>query len=122
MSNTVKRQKMVEKAERMMGRGNEPLLSTENYRSSLLEALNYYNANNDDKDKKKWFLSYIAKTDKKLAVALNKLDEDLFRHAGIVARMIMREQPVGEKELAYLTERTAVLTGLLVPIVPQEVQ
>lgn len=113
MSNTVKRQKIVAKAERMMGRGDEPILNADNYRSSLLGALNYYNMNNDDKDKKKWFLAYVAKTDKKLAVALTKLDDHLFRHAGIIARMLMREQPVGEKELAYLEERTNVLTGLL---------
>jgi hypothetical protein len=113
MSNTVKRQKLVEKAERMMGRGDEPRLSEDNYRSDLIGALNYYNMNNDDKDKKKWFLSYIAKTDKKLAVALTKLDDDLFRHAGVIARMIMREQPVGEVELKFLEDRTKVLVGLL---------
>lgn len=113
MSNTVRRQKLIEKAERMMGRGTEPALNADNYRASLIYALNYYNANNDDKDKKKWFLAYIAQTDKKLAVALNKLDEDLFRHAGIIARMLMREEPLQEKELAFLKERTEVLTKLV---------
>lgn len=113
MSNTVKRQKLIEKAERMMGRGVEPALSVEKYRSDLIGALNYYNANHDDKEKKKWFLAYIAQTDKKLAVAMNKLDEDLFRHAGIIARMLMREEPIQEKELSFLKERTEVLTKLV---------
>jgi hypothetical protein len=113
MSNTVKRQKLIEKVERMMGRGTEPALSADNYRSSLIHALNYYNANNDDKDKKKWFLAYIATTDKKLAVAMNKLDEDLFRHGGIIARMHMREEPLQEKELTFLEERVKVLTKLV---------
>lgn len=113
MSNTVKRQKLIEKAERMMGRGVEPALSADNYMSSLIGALNYYNANHDDKEKKKWFLAYMAKTDKKLAVAMSKLDDNLFRHAGIIARMLMREEPVQEKELAFLKERTEVLTKLV---------
>ena len=113
MSNTVKRQKLIEQVERMMGRGTEPALSVEDYRSSLIYALNYYNANNDDKDKKKWFLAYIAQTDKKLAVAMNKLDEDLFRHAGIIARMKMRDEPLQEKELSFLEERIKVLSKLI---------
>lgn len=111
MATAAKRQKLIEKAERMM-KGIEVTLTEENYRSDLLRALNYYNTNNDDKDKKKWLISYVAKTDKKLATELLKLDEDLFRHAGIIARLIEGGSHVQEKELNFLKERIEVLTGL----------
>ena len=109
MSNTIKRKQLTE---RLLGAGEPTLTEGDRYTSSLIIALNHYNSENDDKDKQKWFVSYIAQTDKKLAVALLKLDAQLFRHAGIIARLIMREQPVGIKELAFLKERTAVLTAL----------
>lgn len=113
MATTASNKKAVEKFERMMGRANEPLLNPDNYRTSLMQALTWYNIENDDKDKQKWFVAHIAKTDKKQAVAFMKLDPALFRHAGIIARLIMREQPVEEKELSFLEERTKVLTQLL---------
>ena len=111
MATAAKRQKLIEKADRMM-KGVEVVLSEENYRSDLLRALNYYNTNHDDKEKKKWLIAYIAKTDKKLAVELLKLDEDLFRHAGIVARLIEGGSFVAEKEMTFLKDRIAHLTEL----------
>jgi hypothetical protein len=107
MSNTIKRKQL---AERLLGANEPKLTEGDRYTSSLIIALNHYNSENDDKDKQKWFVSYVAQTDKKLAVALLKLDPHLFRHAGIIARLVMREQPVAEKELSFLQERTAVLT------------
>lgn len=109
MSNTAARLKTVQ---RLLG-ANEPTLNENNYRSSLMAALNHYNRENDDKDKQKWFCAYVAQTDKKLAVAFMKLDAARFRHAGIIARLIMREQPVDEKELAFLDDRFNEFTALL---------
>jgi hypothetical protein len=119
MSNTIKRK---QQAERLLG-ANEPTLSSDekDYRGSLMGALNYYNANNDDKDKQKWFCSYVAMTDKKLAVAYVKLDAHHFRHAGILARLIMREQPLGEKECDYFEERKDFLLELLAKPEPVKV-
>lgn len=106
--NTAKRKAAIEKAERIM-KGVEVVLAPETYKRDLMRALNYYNSNNDDKDKKKWFISHAAKTDKKLAVALLKVDEYHFRYAGILARLQDGGSVLEEKELNYFNERVAFL-------------
>lgn len=82
-----KRKATIEKAERI-SRGVEASIRQESYNSDLIRALNFYNINNNDSDKKKWFLTYIAKSNKKLAVSLLGVDEREFRHAGILARLL----------------------------------
>lgn len=109
MVTAAKRQKLIEKADRM-SKGVEFTLTPEKYH--LTRALNYYNANHDDKDKKKWLIAHIAKTDKKLAVELLKVDEFEFRYAGILARMLDGGSTLKQKELDLLADRIKVLTEL----------
>lgn len=106
--NTAKRKAAIEKAERIM-KGVEVVLDPDTYQRDLMRALNYYNANNDDKDKKKWFISHYAKIDKKLAVELLKVDEYHFRYAGILARLQDGGSVLQEKEQNYFNERVAFL-------------
>ena len=108
MATAAKRQKLIEKAERM-SKGVEVQLAPETYMRDLLSALNYYNANHDDKDKKKWFISHYAKVDKKTAVELLKVDEYHFRYAGILARLQEGGSELQEKELNYFNERIEFL-------------
>lgn len=108
MATAAKRQKLIEKAERMM-KGTERVLREDHYMSDLIGALNYYNINHDDKEKKKWYLKYIAQTDKKLAVELLKVDEYHFRYAGILARLLDGGSALQEKEYNHLLERTEFL-------------
>ena len=108
MANTAKRQQLIEKAERM-AKGTERSLRPEHYMLDLLTALNYYNSNHDDKEKKKWFLKYMAQIDKKLAVELLKVDEYHFRYAGILVRLLDGGSTLEEKEFNYLQERIAFL-------------
>ena len=108
MATAAKRQKLIEKAERLM-KGVEQSLNPETYMSDLLRALNYYNSNHDDKDKKKWFISHYAKVDKKVAVELLKVDEYHFRYAGILARLQDGGSELQEKELNYFKERIEFL-------------
>ena len=108
MATAAKRQKLIEKAERM-SKGVEVQLAPETYRRDLIMALNYYNTNHDDKDKKKWFISHYAKVDKKSAVELLKVDEYHFRYAGILARIQDGGSELEEKELNYFNERIAFL-------------
>lgn len=106
--NTAKRREKTQHAERMI-KGIEISLTPESYQSDLVKALNYYNINNDDKDKKKWLITHIAKTDKKLAVALLKLDEYQFRHAGILARLMDLGSVLQPKELDFFNQRIEFL-------------
>lgn len=108
MATTAKRQKIIDKANALM-KGVERQLSSDNYRSDLIGALNYYNSNHDDKDKKKWLIHHIAQTDKKLAVALLKVDEYQFRYAGILARLMDGGSALEEKEYNYFKERLEFL-------------
>lgn len=82
-----KREATIEKTQRII-KGVERTIRPENYKADLISALNYYNINNTDLDKKKWFISHVAKTDKRSAAGLLKIDERHFRHAGILARLI----------------------------------
>lgn len=111
MATAAKRQKLIEKAERM-AKGVEVVLGEKTYRSDLIRALNYYNANHDDKEKKKWFITHVAKTDKKLAAELLKVDEYHFRYAGILARLQDGGSVLEEKELSFFNERVQVLKDL----------
>lgn len=81
------------------GRGSsEPKLSTTNYMISLMRALNYYNAAYDNKDKRKWFMSYVGKTSKEF----DSLSDFEFRSVGTLIRLKQRGEPLQEKELNFI--------------------
>ena len=106
--NTAKRRAKTEAIERVM-KGSEVTVTPENYMRDLIMALNYYNSNHDDKEKKKWFISHYAKIDKKIAVEFLKIDEHHFRYAGILTRLKDTGSELQEKELNYLQERIEFL-------------
>lgn len=110
--NTAKRREKTQHAERMI-KGTEVTLNPESYQRDLIKALNYYNINNDDKDKKKWLITHVAKTDKKLAVALLKLDDYHFRYAGILARLMDLGSVLQPTETNYFNVRIEFLKDLL---------
>jgi hypothetical protein len=117
MATTAKRQEQIDKVKKIM-HGSTPVLSEETYQRDLLHALNYYNYHNDDKDKKKWLLQHV---DKKLAVQLNKLDENLFRHAGVLAKLIADGSVLQEKEQIFLDQKLIELKNALPkPVVQAE--
>ena len=72
---------------RESARGSEIILGETTYKIDLMRALNFYNMEHSDKDKKSWLLSHISKTDKKLAKQLNCIEESKFRYIGILARL-----------------------------------
>jgi Asp-tRNA(Asn)/Glu-tRNA(Gln) amidotransferase C subunit len=117
MATAAKRQQLIAKAERL-SKGVEFVLNPDKYRSDLLRALNYYSANHDDKDKKKWLIAYIAKTDKKLAVSMLKVDEYHFRYAGTLARLVEGGSTLQDKESKFLEERIKVITELVNEVKP----
>jgi len=108
MANTAKRKQLIARTERMT-KGFEVTINPDHYMRDLIMALNYYNSNHDDKDKKKWFISHYAKIDKKSAVELLKVDEQHFRTAGVLARMIEGGSVLQKKEMDHLTQNTEKL-------------
>ena len=111
MATSAKRKIQAAKHEKLM-KGEVPVLdpTSERYTRDLLIALNYFNYHHDDKDKKKWLLSYV---DKKLAVQLNKLDEKLFRIAGNLAKLIADGSTLGEKEQKFLDDKIEQLRNTI---------
>ena len=105
--NTAKRKELVAKVN-----GSEPELNSSRYNSSFLELLNYYNYNNDDKDKKKWLINHVAKVNKKHAAQLLKIDEKHFRYAGILARITDRGGELAENHLIFLENRIRELVAM----------
>ena len=108
MATAAKRAKLIAKAN-AISKGVETQLAPETYRRDLLQALNYYNANHDDKEKKKWFISHYAKIVKKLAVQFLKVDEYHFRHAGVLARIMDGGSVLEQKEADYFEKRVEFL-------------
>lgn len=104
--NTAKRQALVEKVERMR-RGNEPTIRPMQYNSDLIGALNYYNANEDSKTKKKWVIAYVNKVlkDKDLATEISEVDEFHFLQLAAIVRLKEREEHLEEKELNFITTK-----------------
>ena len=107
-----KRKKLIDRANAIM-KGVEITLDPNNYRRDLIKALNYYNINHDDKEKKKWFLSHLTKSDKQLAAELSKLDEYLFRYVGILARLMEGGSELQEQENTYFLDRITSLKELV---------
>ena len=99
--NSAKRREKTERVTAAM-KGDERILSEDTYMRDLILNLNYYNSHSDDKEKKKWFISYYAKIDKKIAVELLKVDEGHFRTAGVLARMVDMGSVLREAEQNHL--------------------
>ena len=77
-------------------RGDEPVVTKDNYRSDLAKALNWYNANWEEKDYRKSAENYILKHMKlkDAAYALSKAQFLEVRSIGSLGRLIMNEQYV----------------------------
>ena len=118
--NTAKRKELVER----MKANSEPVLNEENYTSSLLTVLNYYNYHANDKDKQKWLVTYVAKTDKRTAAKILKnASERQCRYPGIIARLLLNGSFVGQRELDRLEDAIKVLSADSVkPIEIKEVE
>jgi hypothetical protein len=101
--NTAKRKKFVERVNRQK-LDNEPKLSADNYESSIGAALNYYNDQHDNKEKKKWALNYIATFDPAITADLERVDDFYFRSYGTLARLITREQVLSDAHMLRMGE------------------
>jgi hypothetical protein len=78
----------------------EPVIDKDNYTMSMMSALNYYNANFDNKEKRKWVYAYVGKQN---SAAFDSVSSDFeFRSLGTVIRMKLREQYLEQRELDFI--------------------
>ena len=96
----VKRRQTVERSMAII-KGNEPKVTKDNSKSELIGALNWYNANWEEKDYRAAAEAYVVKhmKMKDAAYALSKASFLEIRSIGSIGRLIMREQYI---ELDYV--------------------
>lgn len=96
-----KRRAAAEAAEQFFGTGKgspEPVINALDYNASLMGALNYYNSAFDNKDKRKWFMSYVGKK----STEFDELSDHEFRSVGTIIRLKQRDQHLEDKELEFI--------------------
>ncbi len=96
--NTAKRKKFVERVAKAKV-DNEPKITGDNYDHELNAALAYYNAEYDNKDKKKWAINYIASFDPAITADLERVDDYRFRSYGTLARLLSRGQIISDAHM-----------------------
>ena len=98
-----KRRETAAKMEQVFGTGKgstEPTINPLDYTISLMHALNYYNAAYENKDKRKWFMSYVGKKSSEF----DDLSDWEFRSVGTLIRLKQREQPLTDKDLQFIED------------------
>jgi hypothetical protein len=81
-------------------RGDEPRVSKDNYRVDLVKALNWYNANWEEKDYRKAAEVYIKKMGlKEYTQPLSKASFIEIRPVGVIGRLVLTEQHVELSEV-----------------------
>lgn len=106
-----KRREAAANAEAVFGTGRgsaEPVLNPLDYTASLMRALNYYNSAYENKDKRKWFMSYVGKK----STDFDSLPDWEFRSVGTMIRMKQREQPLSDKDSAWIDTRIEELRNM----------
>jgi len=96
-----KRRAIAEQAEQFFGTGKgsaEPVINPLDYTNSLVQVLNHYNAAFDNKDKRKWFMSYVGKK----FTEFDQLSDHEFRSVGTLIRLKQRDQPLEQRELDFI--------------------
>lgn len=103
-----KRREAAAKAEQVFGTGRgstEPTINPLDYTISLMRALNYYNSAYENKDKRKWFMSYVGKKSNEF----DDLSDWEFRSVGTMIRLKQREQPLADKDLQFIEDKIVEL-------------
>lgn len=89
---------------------NEPIVTIDNYSSSLNSALSWYSEHANEKQLRKYALEYFAKLGKKNEVlAINKASDSEIRQLGIICRLKTREQYLTEKHVEFINKTASDL-------------
>lgn len=96
-----KRREAADKAEKIFGTGrgsDEPTIRPDFYTIDLMRALNYYNSAYENKDKRKWFMSYVGKK----STDFDSLSDWEFRSIGTMIRLKQREVHLEQREIDFI--------------------
>ena len=108
-SKTEKNKELVEKIIKSVKGVGEPQINILNYKMTLIQALNFYNAYHSNKECKKWAVEYIAKNDKSLKSKLDDIPDYEFHTIGALARILSNGAILEDRELSYIKTKTEEL-------------
>lgn len=98
-----KRKKVEEAMNKLRGSSGEPKVSSENYRVDFMQALNWYNANEENRTLSKYAIAYIKHLKRNdLIYAFSEASDFELKHIGIIGRLIMRGQYVSEEHIELI--------------------
>lgn len=91
--------------------GHEPVVGKDRYREQLMTALNWYNANREEKDFRAYAEYYVKNSPelKEYQYAVSKASFLEIKGIGVIGRLIRREQHVDIKDMMKTLERLEVL-------------
>ena len=99
-----KRNKLEKATAQMRGNVGEPVIvKDDNYRVQLMLALNWYNANTESKDIRKYALGYAnSLKNKDYLYSFSEASDYELRQVGLLGRLIMRDQYVSDSDKSIL--------------------
>jgi hypothetical protein len=103
----VRKRKSLEQSMHIIKGGDEPSVSTDNYKEQLLRALNWYNANRDEKEYRQYAEYYVKHTPTLVgyAYAVAKAPFEEIRAIGAIGRLVRRGQHVAIEDNVRILER-----------------
>lgn len=107
MATVQRKRKSLEHSMTILTGGHEPVVSKERYRERLMSALNWYNANREEKDFRAYAEYYVKNSPelKEYAHAVSKASFLEVKGIGVIGRLIRREQYVDIKDMMKTLER-----------------
>lgn len=87
MASTAQNNRITEKFQKQLGTKEPTSINPINYKIDLLNALNSYNLLFDNKDKRKWAVDYLKKTNPSVISKIEKNSDYEFRTLGTLIRM-----------------------------------
>lgn len=78
---------------------HEPVINVMDYTISMMNALNYYNANHDGSDYRKWFVEHFKK---QIDFPLTVINDFEFRVGGVLARIIANGNIIEDQHIMRL--------------------
>lgn len=102
---TTKRKSLAQSLHVLTG-GDEPQINKDNYRETLMRALNWYNANREEKDFRSYAEYYVKQSPdlKEYAYAVSKASLLEVKSIGVIGRLVRREQYVHINETMKVLE------------------
>lgn len=105
-----------ERAEaQMKGSTGEPILNKESYDSDFIKALNYYSANNDAKDKRKWTETYLKSNPVVDIKTIKDAPDTAFNQVGSMVRLKMRGQVLSAVHEKYIETKLKEISTYIKP-------